>query len=293
MAMRVEVESGKYTFWAKDGEAGVSVYRQGEPWWVCEQGSKAVLALMGELAAARERVAELERGGGSVPIAGGTSEPLRGSPSVLTGGGTYEPTPGSSGERWGGGAYAPGGGSGDRPRGEGRIVGQVAAGGVVTSAPWGGGGGFGAGGSGAVPQGSTVAGGGGLPPAPPRPAHDDSPGLPFERLRRAAAVARQLLDLAGACPVGESLRRQMADASWALGALGVESEAVEVRALDTLNVFAVTASEELVVSLGLGRRFTPEQALQLSSWLIVGAELAGYRDPMGRVMATVSAIEAV
>lgn len=49
----VSVESGKYVFKTADGLDGVLVERGGEPWLTLQQGSKAVLALMGELEEAR------------------------------------------------------------------------------------------------------------------------------------------------------------------------------------------------------------------------------------------------
>jgi len=70
-------------------------------------------------------------------------------------------------------------------------------------------------------------------------------------------------------------------------------------ALDTINAFGITAHrfegnvERVVAIAPLPQMYTSERALQLASWLIVGAELAGYEHPLETAVATVKAIRAV
>lgn len=56
----VSVYEGKYTFSIEPGDYRVQCKRNGEDWVVFEQGCRAVLAVVMELVAARERVKELE-----------------------------------------------------------------------------------------------------------------------------------------------------------------------------------------------------------------------------------------
>lgn len=65
----------------------------------------------------------------------------------------------------------------------------------------------------------------------------------------------------------------------------------EVAPLDTFNLGAVTAHQGAVVVMAkIPPSLSPEQALMLGSWLIVGAELAGHERALETAVATVEAI---
>jgi hypothetical protein len=57
----VTVDSGKYRFFAPEGDYRIHVHRGGQPWLLIEAGHKAILAMMYELADAREKLAEAQR----------------------------------------------------------------------------------------------------------------------------------------------------------------------------------------------------------------------------------------
>lgn len=113
----------------------------------------------------------------------------------------------------------------------------------------------------------------------------------IEKLIAALGQAKTLLELAGACPVGDVLRQQMRSCVEELTALGVEGKE-PVLALDTFNRLGVTAHQGKVVSVGMKAAFSPAEALQLAAWLIVGAELCDRSHCVSQVVATVEAIHA-
>ena len=56
----IEVQDGKYRFYMKENDWRIHVQREEQDWEVVEAGSRAVLALMIDLAKERKKVEELE-----------------------------------------------------------------------------------------------------------------------------------------------------------------------------------------------------------------------------------------
>lgn len=62
--------------------------------------------------------------------------------------------------------------------------------------------------------------------------------------------------------------------------------------ISTLNDYVVTASAGRVVAFAMRQTWTPETALRLAAWLVVGAELAGHPKALERFGQYLEAIKA-